>query len=359
MNLLWINQKTDLDDSGLGVAIDWISNFAGKFDKIYVITHEAGRLPKIDNVEIVSVGKELGYSKFRRAWELYRHSWRILNDHKIHGCFVHMVPIFGVMLAPLLRLKGIPVLQWYTHKHTSLILRLICYFANHILTASHESVSLKSPKILVTGHGIDIDLFRPENTKNKDIKSLRKAKKIITVGRISPVKKLDVLISIARELRQNGLAFELSIIGEARGNQGEAYLTALKRKVKENNLEQFVHFVGSIPRRELPNWYQNADFFINLCVTGGLDKAVMEAMCCYTPILTSNTTFKPMLKQIAPATFLSKNDKKELLNGIKYWLGLPEHEKNDVVKKMRLWVENNHSLTAFVDKVFAIFKRLQ
>ena len=34
-------------------------------------------------------------------------------------------------------------------------------------------------------------------------------------------------------------------------------------------------------------------------------------------------------------------------------------EKNEVVKKMRLWVENNHSLTAFVDKVFAIFKRLQ
>ncbi len=358
MNLIWVNQKTDIDDSGLGVTIDWINAFANNVNKIYVITHDAGRLPDIPNVEIVSIGKEKGYSKVRKAWELYRHCWRIIQNNKIDGCFVHMVPIFGVMLSPLLRLKGIPILQWYTHGYTSWAARLSYYLANQILTASHESLSITGSKILAIGHGIDTDHFSPASVEKKDGQPVKRIRKIITVGRISPVKRLEVLISAVKELRQQEIACELSIIGEPRGSEGESFLAALKQQVRQNKLEQFVHFIGTVPRYELPNWYQNADLFVNLSNLGGMDKAVMEAVCCHTPILTSNRSYEPMLKEIAPSAFLPKNDPKKIVNGMKYWFERSEQEKNDIIKKARLWVENNHGLTAFVDKVLTIFKRL-
>src|SRR3989339_374793 len=66
-----------------------------------------------------------------------------------------------------------------------------------IFTASKESFRLPSKKVEVTGHGIDLDKFKPAEIKKDGSKF-----KIISVGRISPVKNYEIMIN-ATEILKN------------------------------------------------------------------------------------------------------------------------------------------------------------
>lgn len=113
MRLLWFNLATDLDDPILGFTSAWLRAAARRVEAVHVITMRAGRLELPENVRVYSVGKEKGYSKPRRALEFYRRLCRIINREGVEACFSHMIPIFSIMAAPLLKARGIPLVTWY------------------------------------------------------------------------------------------------------------------------------------------------------------------------------------------------------------------------------------------------------
>ena len=61
-----------------------------------------------------------------------------------------------------------------------------------IFTASHLSFRLKSSKVVVTGHGIDTELFKPDHLRLNP-KDQRFNLRILSVGRIAPVKNYETL----------------------------------------------------------------------------------------------------------------------------------------------------------------------
>ena len=97
MRILLFNLATDLDDPILGFTTHWIWALAQRVERIYVITMRTGRVEMPANVQVYSVGKELGYSEPRRLVEFYRHLWRILRHDRIDLCFSHMMPLFTVL----------------------------------------------------------------------------------------------------------------------------------------------------------------------------------------------------------------------------------------------------------------------
>lgn len=48
-----------------------------------------------------------------------------------------------------------------------------------------------------------------------------------------------------------------------------------------------VYLVGAVANRNIIPFLQEADLFVNTSHTGSLDKAIVEAMACGLPILTS------------------------------------------------------------------------
>ncbi len=208
-----------------------------------------------------------------------------------------------------------------------------------IFTASKESCRLKSEKIVITGHGIDTDFFKPDVQKGK-----RDGKfKIISAGRITAVKNIDILIEAAEILKNKKFDFEIKVAGAPILEKDKIYFEKLKNIIKEKRFEDRIIFVGSIPNKDIAGFYRGEDLFVNLSDTGSIDKAMLEAMASGLLVLTSNEAFKNILPE---KYFVGKNPE-EIAQKI---IAL---SKADFDPVLREYVIGSHSLKKLVEKLSA------
>ena len=257
LKLLICTQVADKNDPVLGFFMRWIEEFK-----------------KHCEVEVVSL-KDLGSGgKAARAWRLLKLVWGGEYD----AVFVHMNPEYLVAAGWLWKLRGKKTALWYTHKSVDLKLRVAERFADVILTASKESFRLRSSKVRVMGHGIDTDFFTPDP-------GVVRGNAILSVGRLMKSKRHDLAIGVAaREHRELRMAGD----GPERKN--------LEALAKERGA--VVRFLGGINQTQLRDEYRKALYLIHTSETGSLDKVVLEALACGTPVHTND----PALKHLEHAT---------------------------------------------------------
>src|SRR5882724_2899416 len=291
MRLLLFNLATDLDDPILGFTTRWVQALAERVECVHIITMRAGRVEVPGNVRVYSVGKEKGYSEPRRAELFYRHLFRILGEERIDVCFSHMMPIFTLLAAPVLKRKGIPIVTWYAHPSLTWTLKLAHHLSNCMVTSLATAYPYKHDKLIVVGQGIDTELFTPDPQVPPDNPPL-----ILCVGRLSPVKDHPTLLSAAALVRERlGNPFRVVIVGEPAGPQDEPYVRSLHQQVKELALEGIVLFQPAVPMASLPSWYRRCTVHVNLTPIGFGDKVVWEAMACGRPCLVANEGFRETL----------------------------------------------------------------
>jgi glycogen(starch) synthase len=283
--LLIMTKKVDEHDQLLGFFVEWLRRFDNELIcQVLCIEKGTFRLP----MSVESLGKEQRKSKLIQARNFFRY---IFSHHDSYDVvFVHMSPIWVVAGGWYWRLRGKKVVLWYTSGGVTFKLRVATFFANVVLTASKESFRLNSSKVVVTGHGIDTDVFKPPQHREA-----HEGINIVTVGRISPVKNLEVLINAARILRDKGIHFHLTIAGEAALEKDLDYEARLKDRVTTEQLASHVTFTGRIDHDRLPALYGKNDLFVHLSNTGSLDKALLEAMACGLRVLSSSDAAKGFL----------------------------------------------------------------
>lgn len=334
--LLVITQKVDKHDVALGFFIPWLQRLGDQIN-CSVLCLEKGEY-YLKGVSVSSMGKENGNSRISRFLNFYSYVFR--NHNNYDTVLVHMNPIWAVLGGWYWRLRGKKVILWYTHKSVTWKLRVASFFATVILTASKESFRLPSSKLIVTGHGIDTDVFRPENIeKNKE------ELKIITVGRIAPVKNYEVLISAAKILHNEGVPFHLSIVGEPALDKDIDYLGGLVESVSVNDLNSQVSFLGKVDHFNLPGLYAKQDMFIHMSNTGSLDKTILEAMACGLKVLSSNDAAKGFLPH--HLVFDGKNAV-DLADKIK------DQSRSDLDSGLRDYVIKNHNLDGLIKKIVSV-----
>lgn len=357
MRLLLFNLATDADDPVLGFALRWIEGLAEMAAHIDVITMRAGRHDLPANVRVYSVGKEKGYSEPRRAVEFYRILLRMLRCHRYDVCFAHMMPLFAVMAAPLLWVKRIPTVLWYTHKSVTWLLRAATFCVDRVVTASADSFRLNSPKVRVIGHGVETQRFLPANPAE----AVARPFTVVTVGRLSRIKRLEVLLAaVARFREQNpDLPICLKIVGGPLTAQDQAYAAELKRQVAQQQLQETVAFVGRVPFQEIVPVYQQADCCVNLCPTGGVDKAVLEAMSCGVPVLVANRTFASILGAKLAHTLLLEAEAAQLGDRLRLLAALQDGERRQFGRRLREIVVHDHDLTKLCERLIQELRELQ
>lgn len=201
-------------------------------------------------------------------------------------CFVHMAHEWCYRLGPFLRLHNVPILLWYTHKQVSDTLKKSTSFADRIVTATPEGFRLPSSNVQAIGHGIDVNRFSLANDAPP-------RRGIISVGRISAVKRLDLLLSafalLCRSHPRHDL--ELSFVGAALTAEDQAYKRHLERMAAANGVGSRLLFTGPVRQRDLPSIYRAASLHVNVTDAGGLDKSILEALACGCPVLTTNKAY--------------------------------------------------------------------
>lgn len=353
MILLFITRKIDKNDALAGFSYYWVAKLAAKVGALNVICLEKGDTDGLpENVKIYSLGKELGANRLVKLLNFQKYAFRLVRQSD--GVFCHQNPIYTILIAPFAKLYDKKIVTWYTHGKVSFQLRLVNLLADVILTASPESFRLKSKKVIATGHGIDIDFFKPAEGDKK----IGGIFKILSIGRISPVKDYETLIESVDILvnKKNFKNIQVDIIGAPGLKTQEEYFTRLKKEVENKNLSKYVFFLGPKGYPELPDWYRKSDLFINLSHTGSLDKAVLEAMACGRIVLTSNEAFFAILKNKGADLLVKPKSGADLAEKITAIMKLNNEEKQKIALKLREEVAQNHNLDKLSEFIVSLYK---
>ncbi len=348
-DLLLFNLATDEEDPVLGFTTQWINALARHCSSVDVVTMTAGRVNVGHNVQVFSVGKEKGYTEPRRAVEFYRILSRRLRAKHFDAALCHMIPLFGLMAAPLLKPRGVKLVLWYAHKAAPLTLRAAERIADRVLTPTRESFPLPSHKLMVVGHGIDTSLFTPVWAQGP---ARPKPFTILSVGRVAPIKGLEVLIEAVQILAKSHPPgdFRVRIVGPV-APKDAAYAEELARAVASSGLQDRIAFVGPRPSRRMPAEYRSGDLLVNVSRTGSADKVVLESMACEVPAITTNPAFVEMLSPWAEVLLSPPEDPEALALRIRRMMDSPPSERKELGRALREVVERDHSLDRLVRRL--------
>lgn len=314
-SLLVFNLATDVDHPLLGFTADWVAALATVADHVDVLTMTAGRHALPANVRVYSVGKEHGHGNLRRASTFYRLLRRLTAERPYDACFSHMMPLFAVMGAPVLRRHGIPVTLWYCHSATSTMLRMAERMVDRVVTAHPDTFRLPSGKVEAIGHAIDVDLFAPVPVSRQPDRPFT----IVAVGRVAPIKRVEVMVEALGRLAhaRPGKPVHLRLVGPTDGGSA-AYVASLRDRARALGVADSVEFAGPVGRRALPAEYSAADVAVNLSPAGLFDKAALEAMACGLPLVTSNRALAAEVTATDPRLAIAEPDPVLLADALGY-----------------------------------------
>lgn len=343
-NILIITQKVDADDPILGFFHGWIEEFSKNYEKVIVICLCKGKYKLPSNVEILSLGKEEGVSKIKYIYRFYKYIWCKRNYYG--NVFVHMNPEYVVLGGIFWKFFGKIILLWYIHPKSNKYLKIAHFFSDKILSAYQSSFPFLTRKLIATGHGIDINLFK------RNLKEEKQSNSILYLGRISPIKNVNLLSGAVKILDQKKIDFTLDLFGDALEKDID-YINEIRKDLEKLRNEQKVSFFSSVPNKNVVAILNKHEVLVNLTSLGSLDKVILEAMACECLVITSNK----LLEDILPASFfLAQNEVNLLEEKIKSVLVLSEQQKTEYGRKFRNYVIENHNLENLVKKIKKIYE---
>ena len=138
------------------------------------------------------------------------------------------------------------------------------------------------------------------------------------LGRMVEKKGFDVLIKACKYLKNEGLTFSLQIAG------GGPLSKELEGLAKSLNLSDSIHFIDSIPHKDVPNWIKSLDVFVLPCKKDnngdmdGIPVVLMEAMLSGVPVISSRISGIPelVIDQVT-GLLCEENDEASLARKIK------------------------------------------
>ncbi len=363
MNLLFVTQSYAADSTILGVTADWVHALARRCRSVQVIAQQAGRrlsnAPA--NVIVHSLGKERGDSRQRQLGRLFATLRHVLfaapPAERVTAIFVHMVPRYAALAAPLAKLRRVPLVLWYTQGGVSRDLEIAHRLVDRVVSASRRSYPLDADRLVVVGHGIDTDRYAPlPSLQRHDDGPL-----LLSVGRLSPAKDHETTIEALAVLHaQAGTAAPplLRICGAPLYPSDEIYAERLRGRVSELGLERAVQFAGNVPYAAMPAEYRRAAVCLHTSRTGSLDKAALEPLSCGVPVVTSNPAVQHELAAWGERLSFPAGDAARLAARVQGVLAWTEGERAAAAAAMRQLVVQRHSLEQWADRVVALLGTL-
>ncbi len=340
MRILFITQKVDKDDDVLGVYHRWIEKLAEKAQKINVICLYRGRVELPENVRVFSLGKEGGHSRLKYLFNFYKFIWRLRKDYD--KVFVHMNPEYIVLGGKFWKFWGKKIYFWYNHPLGSLKARIAIMFSKVVFYTSPSAFAARYKKALQMPVGIDAGMFRRISEIQK------KKNSILCIGRISPIKYLDILIDAALALDNKNIDFILTIAGSPSKQNEYEYQEKIKKQAEPLVRKGKIFFIGSVPNYKAPELHNAHEICVNLTPSGSFDKTIVEAMACESLVVASNDAIADILPQ---SLRFREKDALDLTRALADAFRLSDEEKRNYGIKFRAYVMAKHDLNMLVTKL--------
>ncbi len=274
--LVFATQKLDPDDPVLAATVPMVHALAERVDELVVLCDTAvpGAVPA--NVRVHEFGAP---TQLQRGARFERALARELRPRPL-GVVAHMVPLYAVLAAPLVRPRGIPLVLWYTHWKAHAVVRAAEKVCTAIVSVDERSFPLRSRKVRGIGHGIDVGEFSCSEAPSDE--QLR----VLVLGRYSPAKGLETIL--------RGAALAGARV-ESHGSDAtfEEYKRSLAALARDLGVDG--ELGGPVARAQVPELFAHSHVLVNNMRAGAPDKVVYEAAASCLPVLASNPVFDDLL----------------------------------------------------------------
>jgi glycosyltransferase involved in cell wall biosynthesis len=354
MNLLLFNLATDNTHVTLSFGIRWINELARHFKHIDVVTMYEGTYTLPDNVSVWSVGREKGYSKFRRVLMFYLVVFRIIRRRRIDVVFTHMIHSFAILFWPIGKALGIRNALWYAHGAVPISLRFAHRAADAVVTSTPEGFRIPSRKVTFVGQGVDVSEF-VRTAPNANPSEFR----IVYVGRISPVKGIDQIIEALHGWRApDGRPWRLDIVGAAASPEEAIYEASLRAKQLDPAAGGRVHFHGRLGSAGVREYLRDADVFMSVSRNGSLDKVIVEAMSARCAVLSSNEAFLAIARKEGLLDCCLDGTPNSIAEGLTRIAAMNESARENLTERLREIAVRDHSLDNLIGKLTKVLTAL-
>jgi D-inositol-3-phosphate glycosyltransferase len=162
--------------------------------------------------------------------------------------------------------------------------RIVCasQHERHLLARLYDA---DPDQIAVVPCGVDLDLFQPQDKEtSRRALGLSDERIILFVGRIEPLKGIDILINAVAQLAEESDFYVLIVGGDKRSRRQVSHLQEL---ASDLGIGERVCFLGAVDHEKLPLYYNAADVCVVPSYYESFGLVALEAMACGTPVVAS------------------------------------------------------------------------
>jgi glycosyltransferase involved in cell wall biosynthesis len=354
MKLLFICLSVDKADPITADTIDRVERFAAhpEVEKVDVVSIYGSTQVNADNIEIHEVSKK-GRFKIITLINFYRTIISILRKSETRPvAYFYMTPGLLPVFLPIKLLFRIETVIWFGHTQCNFRGRFgIRFCSDKWITSNHSMVpkGMGGKKPYFAGQGVDVSAFRPSGDEVEW--------DIITVGRITPSKKIHQMLEVIKICEEKlGAKYSLAICGDIYAGKDHAYKEEAIELAKHYGICDRVHFLGSVDHSQLSNYLNKSNVFLFLA-KGGIGKASLEAMACGLPAVLASPEAKDFFPDELSDQLLCDPELTKVAERLHRLLNMSQNEFIQLKRKVRSHIEREYSLIKFVDKVVELINK--
>ena len=153
-------------------------------------------------------------------------------------------------------------------------------------TALRQLYDADPARVEVIPLGVDLDLFHPtdKDAARAELGLDEDQRIVLFVGRIEPLKGLDILINAAAMLESD---VDCSVLVVGGDDTARSQVARLRELARERGIEHRVAFVGAVDHDRLPLYYNAADVCVVPSHYESFGLVAVEAMASGVPVVAS------------------------------------------------------------------------
>ena len=245
----------------------------------------------------------------------------------LDAVIAHQIPLYAIVVAPVVRPAGIPLVLWWSHWKMDAVVRLAEAASTKVVTVGPTTFPRESRKVVTIGQAIDVDRFAVDRIPHEGTQA-------VVIGRYSPAKGVDTIVRAVAQVPE----LRLDVYGPAPNDEARRERDSLERLVQELGVADRVALHGPLTRDEVVDVLRRADVLVNNA-PGGADRIVYEAAAAGVPVLASNPAHDDLLD---PEAFFARDD----VSGLAAKLATVDRNAGE---HLRARVRQNHSLESWAD----------
>jgi mannosyltransferase len=228
-----------------------------------------------------------------------------------------------------------------------------------VIATSETSASFVERSATIIHHGIDVESYRPPADRLAAFAATGLPGKygIGTFGRVRRQKGVDLFVEAACRLLPKYPDFTAVVIGFV-SVDNRLFVDGLKQRIAAAGLSDRIRFLGELPIKEVPIWYQRISIYVFASRVEGFGLTMLEAMAAGDAVVATRAgSAETVIADGETGMLAPVDDIDGLVEALEPLMRNPERMA-DMGARARARVVKDFSRDREVDEIVSVYRRL-